>query len=493
MEKLVALLALLGFSMKELEDILYKNMLYAFVLWIAGIAIVSIFIIWKHGGWLTKGVAWFKSWLKNFRDEVRKLTNAVFRTFVGILTVIFIVALHLIVLLFFGMDNFEIFVMFEIFGVFATLLILGIAWKTDHLPQAALMFMTIETGDIKFIDKGQTNAKIYINIPGKVLRNGEIVDGDSEADKTFLQKHFGQYFIGIPPFRTLHTFPIVKERENQDIKPGMAPEDWIDRDDGAVTVSELRWRFPRPVLIPDVEFKDKIRGNILVLCNFEVERPLIPIYILKARFFEILASYIRIAVVNYCQTMAFNDFVIEADKRDGGNMSKDIINGVVKDKDGNVMPGELCLNSRLAQEVGIKITSLGVPQYNASKTEEQEALEAAELARLQGLATVAKAQKDAEALIIATTAQNKKTVMDARALAKADTILGKASVVDVLETAKNFIKELGGDPDNSINNATALGRAKRFSTKDSPVNVLADGQVNTTVPLVERKVVQATK
>jgi len=371
--------------------------------------------------------------------------------------------------------------MLLIFLVLMIPLLFGIAWKSGRLRE---LFTTVETGNIKFIDAGETNVKTYINIPGKVLRGGVIVDGNSEKEKSWLQKQYGLYWVGFSFLnRKVHTFPLVKERENPNITPETKPEKWIERDD-PVEIDELRWQFPRPVLVPAVEFKDKIQGNLLVLVNFEVLVPNTPIYILKARFFEILASYVRIAVIGYCQTKTFNEFVTEVDKKDGGDMSRAILDEVKAGIEG--------LRKKSEEKVGITVTGLGVSQYDSTKPEAQQALEAAELATIQGLATIKKAEADAKALIVKAEAEAKRKVIDAKGLAKADRILGKASVADVIALNDNFI-DTGAHPDVAAQSATSLGRAHRFSKEDSPVSTLVEGQANMAIPPTEKKVVLASK
>jgi|ERR1035441_2917815 hypothetical protein len=175
--------------------------------------------------------------------------------------------------------------MLLVFTICAIPLLSGIIWR---LALQDKCFTVLQTGHIKFVVAGESWMKTIINIPAKVLVSGQIVDernvGDSERHKTFLEQQFGLYWVGIYPFRSIYSFPIIKTRENQDITPKTKPEEWIDRDKKATLVNELRWKFPRPVLVPGVKFAGVLQADILVLCKFEVVEPVVPIFIQKARF-----------------------------------------------------------------------------------------------------------------------------------------------------------------------------------------------------------------
>jgi len=355
-------------------------------------------------------------------------------------------------------------------------LLLGIAWKTGYLRT---LFTTIETGNIKFVDAGETNVKTYINIPGKILQGGEIINGNPDAKKglmRWIQKKFGFYWVGFAFLgRKVHTFSLIKERESRELKPNMEPSAWIEREQ-AKPSEELRWKFPRPVLVPDVKFQDNIEANILVLCKFEVLRPTVLMYIQKGSFFENLISFVRSGMVNYCKEMSADMFK-SSNLLDGGDMSTKI---------------RLAVNDRIEDEFGVRLTGLAVPIYNMSRLAEEEALEAAELARLNGLATIATAEANARAIVVKANADAEAKLIDAKAEAEADQIRAVASVADVVVTARTF-KELGADPNIAVQQASGVGRATRFADPSSKVTTLVDGQSNVALPLPQKQVVLAER
>ena len=102
---------------------------------------------------------------------------------------------------------------FLVFFVVTGLLLLGIAWRLSYQDK---FFTRLETGDIKFIVAGESWVRTLINIPGmKLDSNGKIIIGDQS--QTWLQKELGLYWVGIYPFKQIHSFEITKEKENQRI------------------------------------------------------------------------------------------------------------------------------------------------------------------------------------------------------------------------------------------------------------------------------------
>jgi hypothetical protein len=348
--------------------------------------------------------------------------------------------------------------MLLVFTIIMIPILSGIVWQ---LALQDKYFTMVQTGHIKFVVAGESWAKTLINIPGKVLVNGYIVDehmvGDSERRKTFLEHQFGLYWVGIYPFRSIHSFPITKIRENQDITPKTKPEEWIDRDKKPTLITELRWKFPRPVLVPGVKFAGALRADILVLCKFEVVQPTVPIFIQKAHFIELLESYVRNAVINYCQGLDYQQFML-ADKKDGGNMSQDMM---------------AAINVHITNEIGVCVRGFGVSQYDSSDKETQRLMQAMETARLEGEAAVKRAEQLALSI-----------VAEAKGHAEADRIRGAARIVDITELANELIAK-GVDPNVAAQAAAAVGRAERFTRSDSKLTTLVDGTTgaNIAVPV----------
>lgn len=344
-----------------------------------------------------------------------------------------------------GMAGLIVVAELALFAVFLVIVAPIIAWKTGYLDK---LFTTVETGSIKFIDAGESHHRTYINIPGKVLKNGEIVDGNSEGDKTFLQREYGFYWVGFPFLgRKVHTFPISRDKEKESLTPNMDPGTWIQRSPEKKDVSELRFNFPRPVLVPDVKFNDGVEANILVLCRFEVRTPITPVYELKAGFFEALVSFVRTGVLNYCGSISSTDFKT-ADRLDGGTMSTNIISAVGK---------------QILEKIGIEITGLSVAVYNLSSDPEEKAAKAKALAQQEG-----------EALVATAEAQKKVTLIGAKAQAKAAKKIGETAMIDLTNAVKK-LTELGVDPNQAAVVVGGVSEATRLSGPQSKITVVSRG------------------
>jgi regulator of protease activity HflC (stomatin/prohibitin superfamily) len=139
---------------------------------------------------------------------------------------------------------------------------------------------------------------------------------------------------------------------------------------------------------------------------------------------------------------------IQADKKDGGKMSQDIISAI---------------NPHITSEIGVCAKGFGVSQYDSSDKETQKLMQAMETARLEGEAAVKRAEQLALSI-----------VAEAKGHAEADRIRGAAKIVDVAELAKELIAK-GVDPNVAAQAATAVERAERFTRSDSKLTTLVDG------------------
>jgi hypothetical protein len=79
------------------------------------------------------------------------------------------------------------------------------------------------------VDKNGECVRVLANIPGKIVRNKKIVDApgntpeekerNAEREKTWLQRRFNIYWVGIYPLYRIKVFYLVKEREKADLTP----------------------------------------------------------------------------------------------------------------------------------------------------------------------------------------------------------------------------------------------------------------------------------
>ncbi|MEQ1499982.1 MAG: hypothetical protein ABL917_01255 [Parcubacteria group bacterium] len=452
-----------------------------------------------------------ESWGKRLGRWIANKANSVSRT-----TSRFVLILMAFVLITFGIrkalsfslgaDGLLIADMLIAFVIIMTGLLLGIAWNTGYLRS---LFFQIETSNLAFVDSGQSNVFTYANVTGKILRWGvkiddvlvqgkiirtEVRDGDelindwvlvdeeyegqSEKEKTFIQKTWGYYWRGFDIFnRRVHVIPLTKKKANANLRPGMPPEEWITGSDNVAEVDQLRSEFPRPVAVPDMKFSDGIEANLLLQGNYEVVVPRRPVYNLKGDFTSIIESYTRTAMKDVAMTMTAEDFR-KASQVEGSAMSNSIV---------------ALINRKLIETCGVRLRGASVPVYNLSSDAEEKAAKAEELARLEGLAKIAEAKAQAEVAKIAAERAAANKLIDATAEAEADNLRNAASITDVTLATTAMIKD-GVHPDIAAQVAGATGRATRYTHPDSKVTTQVEGGgAVVTIPPIERKVVLADK
>lgn len=326
------------------------------------------------------------------------------------------------------------------------------------LAERKVGWTTVTSGTIAYVIAGESLVRTIPNVPGKILEpdnddnqkiplhHRQLINGDSEKEKTWLEREYGIYWAGFPPFRKKKRFGMTKERENPNISAKTKPEDWISKPEPFET-DELRHSFPRPVLVPDVEFKGGFKANIMMLSHFEVTVPWKPIFKLNAQFFPIISSHVRSGVISYCQSLTFEDFL--SAKKDDANAMSDEILRIIKD--------------RLLEETGICISGMSVSTYDASDKETQEILEAREKARMKGDARIEAVEKEQKAAEI-----------EAETFRLVQVKKSQAANLDLI-TSVTALVELGVDPNVAMTKVAEVKQAQEYTSKDSKITVLMNG------------------
>jgi regulator of protease activity HflC (stomatin/prohibitin superfamily) len=273
-------------------------------------------------------------------------------------------------------------------------------------------FTTLESGDIKFVTYNGSLHRVIHNVKGMMLdKDGILVPG--EEHWSFLNRRFGLWLVGITLYAKVHTFPIIKERENLS---GDSVDDWIDRDEGEFEVSSLRFTFPRPYVLKAVKLGDRSSVNILLVVKFEVVNPYIPVFLFKGKFFQNAGADIRGAVIDILKKFDLDYFIEKANKGEAEGALKSM-----KDPLGE-------FNKTLGAQVGLRIVGITIARYEASDEATRKAMEAQMLAREQGDAQITEAKKYSEAVEIR-----------AEADSKAQERLAKARGAQVRETVLSLV------------------------------------------------------
>jgi len=308
-------------------------------------------------------------------------------------------------------------------------------------------FTQVESGNIKFILAGESLVRIIHDVKGfKLTADNQFIPGN---EKKSLLNERGIWWVGIPPFRSVHTFTIKKEKENIS---GIKPEEWITSG-GTEEVSSLRFSFPRSFVLRDVELQDRTTINMLVACKFEVVNPIKLIFMFKGDFFDntgsILGAKVDDMVKGYKDIKKF----ISVPKNE-----KDGFLAVLK-KDGDIDG----INEILKDQIGLKLVGISVSKYDPSDSHVLEATNAQAIALLKAEAVKAEAEGNAGKIRIEAEA-NKNALIE---LSK-----GKKAQIEALVSQMQATK---ASPDVIARAVADVLRTEAAAGKDSKLTTWVDG------------------
>lgn len=274
--------------------------------------------------------------------------------------------------------------------VYAIVTIILLPFFFYALSGMDIFFTRLGSGDIKFIMRGDSLVKTIHNVAGKKLINGRFENGIES--KSWLNEKIGIWWIGIPPWSSIHQFEVKKEKENP---AGTTPDTWITVGE-KVAVNYLRFTFPRPFVMRAVELKDRTTVDLLVVCKFEVEEPYIPVFLFKGGFFENAGSIIRAKINDRLKKFSSITEFIQARKGEDGFLKN--------------LKAEHGFNDILRDQVGLKIVGIVIAQYDPADKAVLEATNKEAIAKLLGLAQVAEATAYANQLQIRTEADRDRII-----------------------------------------------------------------------------------
>lgn len=312
----------------------------------------------------------------------------------------------------------------EILGYMVVLLAL-LPFVAYALGTADILWTRLESGNIKFVMHGETLHRIIHDVRGfKLDDHNKFIPDTSKRKRHWL----GLYWVGIPPFASIHTFQITKERENP---RGASPKEWITVDKHAATVNSLRFTFPRPYMLSKVELGDRVPVDLLVVVKLEVVDPFMPVFNFKGAFFDNAGSLIRAAVSDAVKgttghPIGIDEFV---------NLPKGEADGILRP----LKEDSTRLNDDLIRQVGLKVVGISIPQYDPSDESLRNAMNAKTIAEHNAEARRIAAEGEAQATerLARARGQQIKTTVDALALkgASPDVVARGAAAVLEMEAA----------------------------------------------------------
>ncbi len=224
--------------------------------------------------------------------------------------------------------------------------------------------------------------------------------------KRWLEQRWGFFWVSIAyPARHIHTFPIVHSRLLDDGGGGRSDGKKVQRLKDLIKRETLPEQFllrqpPRPVLVEDVEFRDRFQGNILLYAIFQVVMPYQPVFVYKEKFYQMIESALGSAFIDYARQVRWVDFVNKVKKGPGSGIYLKALSSI------NVRTGKSLTGRKvnlggkgIVEAIGIELVDVWVHDYESTEIDEtQKALKAAELARLTGEKNVIEKKKEGEAL-----------------------------------------------------------------------------------------------
>lgn len=342
-------------------------------------------------------------------------------------------------------------------------ILLVIPFTLFLLAEKDLFFTKLQTGDIKFIVRGDSLLHIIHDVRNKKLvldADGNQIFTTGVERKSFLNTRFGIWWIGIPPFARVHKFMIKKERENPQATES---KDWIISEEPK-EVPSLRFIFPRPYKLDRVELGDRLSVDLLVVAKFEVVMPYIPVFLFKGGFFENAGSILRAHVADLINNMTLNDFIPAPKGEVGGILeSMKADESDTRDDPKNLGHRFGDFNRELIRQVGIRLVGISITQYDPSDKSIRDAMEAQHLAEKLGEGKIAEAK--AEATVIKTRAN---------AQAEAEERLAKARGTRIKETV-TALSSTNGNADVVAVQVGKVLQAEALTGKDSKITTWVDG------------------
>ena len=237
--------------------------------------------------------------------------------------------------------------------------------------------------------------------------------------RQYLRQRWGFFWVSMfYPQTHIHKFKVVKSRLRRDSTEGKKLSEMIEVDPTPSEVDHLLWRFPRAVFVENIEFADRLTADLVILSNFQVVMPNIPVFTYKADFFPQIESLVRSTIIDYCRGVKLVDFITSSPIGPSSSFFAQIISQV---------------NPEMIRQYGVAIESSWIVEVGLGDSEEQKALRANELAKLQGQAGITTAKLGAEATVVTAEGAAKSTIIGAEATAKATTLKGVAEA-EVLKT-----------------------------------------------------------
>ncbi len=300
------------------------------------------------------------------------------------------------------------------------ILFLGLLAIAVYLDAKAGLHLTFlgET-DIAFVMQGNELRRVLIGLKRpdsyKIRENLDkrrIPWRDRRSN--WLASWFGIHYVSVlyPLFR-LHEFEILAEGLKDGTQGRELPEEgalmreWVYRQKRLTKA--LRWKFPRPFVVEEVELADRITVDVIVMTFLEIEDPYPPIFTYRGNFFEAAAPFVGSATIDLVVGESGRDMArkaglegedlrypnfIRIDKGEGSEFSKELRAAIDK-----VLPNVLGIKTEKAYVFNVGLSKEQQEIESASRQEAVEQMRAkGVIEKARGEATARRINAEAEAM-----------------------------------------------------------------------------------------------
>lgn len=259
---------------------------------------------------------------------------------------------------------------------------------------------TIATGEMKFVVQGESCKKVLANLKGTDYhyddKTGLVVPDSKENPPYYPLSIFGVYWVSaIYPIRQIHVYPYVWDKlRDGDLKKG--EQRYIIERHDIEPVNSLYLFYTYPILVEGIEVGGNLKINILLNITYRIVDPIKVVFVLHAKWPQLVSGSVEGAVTTYARNMGVDAFRKE-DKDGGDSLFSKAIKAINEDSEN--MPG-------IRNNYGVVVHAVDYINYEQvfGSPEEQEAVTAHALAKLQadadeerarGITTIATAEATA--------------------------------------------------------------------------------------------------
>lgn len=311
-----------------------------------------------------------------------------------------------------------------VFLVAFPVLVLTAMWLDANWKEMGRFFTTVGTGTIRVITKGESIYKILADLPGhRIGRDGQIIK-EKNLIGGLLEEKLGIYFVSLLyPIVKVAEFEVIADKINPEWDPKNPIRDMIKRD--IRKVSFLRWKFPHPMAVVDIELgQDRWLVDLVMMFEIVITHPVKYIFEYNGRALELTDALVKGVVLDYCNDEKWNYQKFLNDnkgpKTQGGLESK-----------------ILALNVQM-EYFGIKIVSSVVYEFSLSPGQQEldNAIKAESLEKAKADALRAKSEGEKNAAILIAEGEKQRILLTGTAKAemaeKLAGSLGKAEATKLL-------------------------------------------------------------